>query len=520
MKYTQVYQFLDQSAALYPDKPAVWYEGKWSTYSEIQTQSNQLARFLIEHGIVHGDRVALFMANSIRYIVAYYAILKAGAVVVSLNTKCSQGEFRFYMNDAECKALISEQRSLKSISGMTLTDLHLSVVITDHDLPEMDCRTGYFNIIFSKYDAYLPAVKHRSQDLESIVYTSGTTGRAKGVMLTHSNIIANTYSIVSYLHLKPEDRIMVILPFYYIYGKSLLNTHFSVGGSLVIDNRFAFPNTVLETMSRTDVTGFSGVPSTFLILLHKSMLRDYKFSKLRYLTQAGGPMPASVQRNVAEIFAPAELYIMYGATEASARLAYLDPKALPRKWGSIGKAIPNVNLFIVDESGEKVEPGREGEIVARGPNIFKGYWKDPDTTSKVLVKGCYYTGDLGKMDDEGFLYVTGRKSDFVKVGGEKVSTKEIEEHLLEIEDIAEAAVIGIEDEILGESISAYLVLKERSDITIGEVMKLLSGNLPAYKMPKLIQVLRELPKNEAGKVMKERLCNISAEILKSDPRHF
>ena len=230
-------------------------------------------------------------------------------------------------------------------------------------------------------------------------------------------------------------------------------------------------------------------------------------------------MSPSVQKKVAEIFAPSDLYIMYGATEASARLAYLDPKDLPRKWGSIGKAIPKVELFIVDENGKEIEPGMEGEIVARGPNIFKGYWKDPETTSEALINGTYYTGDLGRMDEDGFFYVTGRKSDFVKVGGEKVSTREIEEHLLEIGDIAEAAVIGIQDHILGESISAFLVLSPGSDITTTDIMRKLSRRLPAYKMPKEIQILRDLPKNESGKVMKNRLLNRPAKIQKSVINH-
>jgi acyl-CoA synthetase (AMP-forming)/AMP-acid ligase II len=189
--------------------------------------------------------------------------------------------------------------------------------------------------------------------------------------------MTNTRSIVEYLDLRSNDRIMVVLPFYYIYGKSLLNTHFFVGGSVVIDNRFLYPNVVLQTMIEQNVTGFSGVPSTFTILLHRSNIRSQKFDHLRYVTQAGGAMAPAIQKEVAEVVHPAKLFIMYGATEASARLSYLDPKDLQRKWGSIGKAIPNVELFVADYKGNPLKPGEQGEIVARGANIMQGYWNHP-----------------------------------------------------------------------------------------------------------------------------------------------
>ncbi|MCP4711155.1 MAG: AMP-binding protein, partial [Planctomycetes bacterium] len=215
------------------------------------------------------------------------------------------------------------------------------------------------------------------------------------------------------MKLTSSDRVMVVLPFYYIYGKSLLNTHFLVGGSVVLDNRFAFPQVILETMEKTQVTGFSGVPSTFMILLNKSTVRNCRFESLRYITQAGGAMAPSVQKEVADVFAPAQLFVMYGATEASARLSYVDPDILPQKWGSIGKAITNTDLFVADESGQPLGPNQVGEIVARGANIMSGYWNDPVGTSKVLKNGLYYSGDLGKVDDDGYLYVVGRSRDII-----------------------------------------------------------------------------------------------------------
>jgi acyl-CoA synthetase (AMP-forming)/AMP-acid ligase II len=280
-----------------------------------------------------------------------------------------------------------------------------------------------------------------------------------------------------------------------------------VGGSVVIDNRFLYPNVVLKNMNEQNVTGFSGVPSTFNILLNRSTVRSYKFKSLRYITQAGGAMPPAIQREVAKVFHPAKLFIMYGATEASARLSYLEPEELPRKWGSIGKAIPNVELFIADGRGRQLKPGDEGEIVARGANIMQGYWNDPEETEKVLKNGLYYTGDIGVMDDEGFLYVVGRSKDMIKVGGNRLSAKEIEEVLYEHPNISEAAVVGVADDILGEAIKAFLVLKNgglKNDHD-EEILNFLSKRLSPYKLPKYLEYCDALPKNKSGKIQKLKL---------------
>jgi acyl-CoA synthetase (AMP-forming)/AMP-acid ligase II len=218
-------------------------------------------------------------------------------------------------------------------------------------------------------------------------------------------------------------------------------------------------------------------------------------------------MAPAIQKKVAKIFHPAKLYIMYGATEASARLSYLDPNDLPRKWGSIGKAIPNVELFVVDDQGNLLPAGLEGELVARGANIMRGYWNDIEETSKVLKNGLYYTGDIGVMDEEGYLYVVGRSKDMIKVGGNRVSAKEIEEVLYEHSDISEAAVIGIDDDILGEAIKAFVVLRNGQNKNGADelIMSFLREHIAPYKLPKYIEYRDSLPKNESGKIQKLRL---------------
>jgi acyl-CoA synthetase (AMP-forming)/AMP-acid ligase II len=503
--------FLEDSAQRCPESRAAWYDGRWMNYGEIESLSNKAANSLLENGIRKGDRVALLYENSFDYIIHYYAILKAGGVTVALNTALTADMLAYAFNDSGAKCVISNRR----FSKILLPALRLSpgvelVLQNQDDLSEFEesrrrraCRVSN---IYETGNPAKPDAECIDADLASIVYTSGSTGKPKGVTLTHLNIVSNTRSIVEYLKLTPDDRVMVVLPFYYIYGKSLLNTHFYAGGSVVIDNRFAYPAVVLETMKETQVTGFAGVPSTFMILLGKTNIREFHFDRLRYVTQAGGAMAVAVQKEVAKVFSPAELYVMYGATEASARLSYLDPKQLHRKWGSIGKAIPNVRLAVVDDRGEELPAGEIGEIAAKGSNIMTGYWNDPTETAKVLKNGWYYTGDLGKKDAEGFLYVVGRKKDMIKVGGERVSAKEVEERILEIRQVHETAVIGVPDDLLGEAIKAFIVPAGDARLTEQEYEIEIKKRLPPYMVPKTIVVVRDLPKNESGKILKNQLA--------------
>ncbi|NOX89714.1 MAG: acyl--CoA ligase, partial [Calditrichaeota bacterium] len=466
MSYTKfVHSFLEDSAQRFPDKPAFFADNKWHTFGFIENEANRLAHLLKQTGVQKGDRVAFYIENSIEYVITYYAILKIGAITVALNTELTFENVDYILRDCDVKNLVIGQKFYKRLKSLIQKEYLRHLLIWNNGKKISEVKSS----AIIRLPEAMEGLPHSSAnvriidlDVASIVYTSGSTGKPRGATLTHLNIVTNTRSIVDYLHLTENDRIMVILPFYYIYGKSLLNTHFFVGGSVVVDNRFLFPNVVLKTMQEQKVTGFSGVPSTFTILLNRSNIRSVKFETLRYVTQAGGAMAPAVQKEVAKVFAPAKLYVMYGATEASARLSYLDPADLPRKWGSIGKGIPNVDLFIADSHGNPLPPGAEGEIVARGANIMLGYWNHPEETRKVLKHGLYHTGDIGVMDEEGFLFVVGRSKDMIKIGGNRASAKEIEDAIYEHPGIADVAVIGVADETLGEAPKAFVVLKDLS----------------------------------------------------------
>lgn len=299
---------------------------------------------------------------------------------------------------------------------------------------------------------------------------------------------------------------MCVLPFSYVYGLSLLHTHFAVGGSLVIDNRFVFPNVVLNAMQEHAVTGFAGVPSTFALLLHRSALESTPLPSLRYVTQAGGGMPPARIAEWLERGPRAAFFVMYGATEAGARLTYLPPADLRRKLGSIGKAIPDVEVEVITEAGERAQPGEVGELVARGANMSRGYWNRPDETREKFGPLGYRTGDLGYADDEGFLFLVGRLHDMIKAGAHRVGAKEIEDMLNQHEAVLEAAVVAAPHELLGEVPVAFVSLKAPLADSDNALRAFCAERLPPYKVPARIVIERELPKLPAtGKIDKGTL---------------
>ena len=500
-----IHHYLEENAERFPYKDAAIHLGGRINYLELEKAINRLANRLIERGIKPGDRVGILLESSINYIIAYFAILKAGAVVVGLNTQGALRNFRSVLNDCEVSGLIIGKRQAHVVKDLYQDIPSLGIVICDgfYDRFPKDIQTEFWLDIQILGDPSRPVISRQDEDFAQIIYTSGTTGSPKGVALSHKNLHANTASIVGYLDLKPEDRVMSILPFYYSYGNSLLLTHINVGGSLVIDNRFAYPNVILELMSLERVTGFSGVPSTFAILMHKSNIHNYRFEHLRYITQAGGPMSPALTQKIMEALPHLRIFIMYGQTEASARLSYLKPDKLLEKIGSIGKAIPGVELTVRNEKGKACKPGEVGEIVAQGDNIMVGYWNQPEETGKVINKDGLHTGDLARVDEDGYFYIISRASDMIKSGAHRISPKEIEEVFAEFPGLVESAVVGIPDEILGEAIVAYIVVKDKIDYK--EFRKHLRLNLAPFKIPKEIIEINSLPKTPSGKIKKFQL---------------
>lgn len=514
-------EIFDRTADVHPEGEFVVRRGLRLTYRDVRSRADRLAAFLSGGFVSPGDCVALLLDNSPEYVISYFAIMKAGGIVVPLSGNVPDRSLVSVMCDfapgivvatpavAGRLAGLAEKRELPSLrSVVTLSSKRDEAALAD----ESSRRRIMGGVEIVPVDAVLAGnmeprcvpggVARKADDLAMIIYTSGTTGNPKGVMLTHRNLVSNARSIVKYLRLSHADRVMVVLPFYYSYGNSLLTTHAMVGGAMVLEDSLMYPNVVLNTMVTERVTGFSGVPSTFAILLNKSRIASMRFPELRYVAQAGGAMSPRHARELKAALPGVDIFIMYGQTEATARLSYLEPGDLQRKAGSIGKAIPGVTLSLEDENGKTVGTGEVGEIVATGENIMAGYYGMPEETARVLRNGALHTGDYARVDEEGYLYIVGRRTDMIKSGGHRISTKEIEEILLEMPQVEEAAVVGVEDEILGEALLSYIVVKERESLTAREVRAHCAKNLPSHKVPQHVKFIDRIPKTDSGKPRK------------------
>ncbi len=508
MNATLIHHFLENSTKRFPDKIALVHEEVRASYREINSRANRLARFFIDNGLLVGDRVVLLLENSLEYVVTYYAVLKAGGVAVPLNTELKSAGVAAILQELDAPLLVSSrkfERLLRSVDFSALTVRRFVIKNPKLNIGETVSVFSWDDIAIPGDDED-PALDLPADALGSIIYTSGSTGRPKGTMLTHGNIVANVKSICRYLKLTADDIQMVVQPFFYVMGKSLLNTHIAVGGRLVINNKFAYPATVINQMIAEKVTGFSGVPSTYAHLLHQSPLsasRD-KLTSLRYCSQAGGHMAGAVKRNLMEILPErTQLFVMYGATEASARLAYVEPEMLTEKIDSIGKAIPGVTLKVLDPEGRELPTGEVGELVASGANIMQGYWRDPEATAKALSRHGYHTGDLGYRDADGYFFVVGRKDNQLKVGGHRINVQEIEDVIIDSGLAVEVAVLGRPDPLLENRLIAVLVPVSGA-VDADRVAAACSKKLAHYKVPQEVIFVKILPKSASGKVDRKK----------------
>ena len=339
----------------------------------------------------------------------------------------------------------------------------------------------------------------------AILFTSGTTSAPKGVLLSHGNLRANALAIVESLALRADDSVMAVLPFTYAYGSSVLLSHLACGARVVIQRGFGFPQAVMDAMVRERVTGFAGVPSTYALLLSRVRPGNHDLSRLRYVTQAGGAMPSTLLRRLVEALPGKQVFLMYGQTEATARLTCLPAHRLADKPGSVGLPVRDVRIEIRDAAGAACPAGQTGDVWAHGPNVMAGYWRDPDATEAVLRDGWLKTGDVGFLDPEGFLFIVGRRSDIIKVGAHRVHPQDVEDVLAELPDVTECAVVGVDDDVLGEVIKAFIVRPADSALREQQVKRHCLDKLASYKVPKFVEFVASLPRTPSGKVQRSLL---------------
>lgn len=472
------------------DKNFILGVAEEASFKQIYDDSLKLASHL-KRMYGEDNKIILLSQNSLFFITAYLGIIKSGNICVPLNPSIEQDNLDYIVGLTDCK--------LGFISKTVRSALNISNTprISESDLNDI-LRTP-------EIDDDISANGFDENRLAEIIFTSGSTGVPKGVMLSHLNLRSNTSSIIEYLQLSQRDIVEVVLPFFYCYGLSLLHTHLKVGGAVVLNNNFVLLGSVIDNLKKYKCTGFAGVPSHYQILLKKSQtFTKTEFPDLRYVTQAGGKLHNVFIEEFIEIFPEIKFYVMYGQTEATARLSFLPPEFLKSKMGSIGKGIPGVTLKVLNEQNKLVEVGEVGELVVKGDNVMSGYFKDPDGTNEVLKDGWLYTGDMATIDQDGFIYLTARKKEILKVGGKRVSPKEIEAVILSVSEVLDCTIEGVDDDLLGEAIKATVVLTGAYDKLQMEdkILKCCREKLALYKIPQLLEFTEKLNVNSTGKKIK------------------
>ena len=516
--------FLTRSAERFPEKTAIICGDRRVSYGELEELSNRFAWALDQGGVRYKDRVAVLLDNSVEAAAAIFGILKAGGVFVVISQTIKPDKLKFILDDCSARALVTQpiffdvvgaiDSSVKSLSsiilcgaGETGTTVSKPVIEFEDDL--------------SSFPSSNPDVGSIDVDVAALIYTSGTTGFPKGVTVSHLNIVSAASSITEYLENVSDDVIINVLPLSFDYGLYQLLMSVKMGATLVLEKSFAYPFKVVERIHQERVTGFPGVPTVFAVLLQMKDINPELFDSVRYISNTAAALPPAHIRRLREVFRNSQIYSMYGLTECK-RVSYLPPVELDRRPTSVGKGMPNEQIYIVDDSGNPVPPGDIGELVVRGSNVMLGYWNRPDETEKVIRPGRYpwerilYTGDLFTMDEDGFFYFVSRKDDIIKSRGEKVSPSEVERIVHELDDVKEVAVVGVPDPILGQALKAFVVPVEAARLTEKEVIFHCARRLENFMVPKEIEFRDELPKTSSGKISRKDLQQTSGDGKRDD----
>lgn len=480
--------------ALITPEGSISYQDLMDTVSLFEKRFHSL-------GLGFGNRIGILASNSLFWVASYLAILKIHATGVPITTTLSPDQISANISWMNLSLLCIEERLYKRF-GNVIPKINLfledATFIETGKSPEKTSKQGD-----DSGDALL-------------MFTSGTTSTPRLVRITHQNLQANTRSIIQSLDLDHSQRIMSILPFSYCYGMSLLNTHIRAGGSVVISEGMIFPEIVLDRMEETECTGFAGVPSTYQVLLRKTSFPKRALLKLQKIQQAGGKLPNILIKELVNCRPNSEIYIMYGQTEATARLSCLPHQRLKEKMGSIGKGLPGVQLKVLNEQGLEVQPGEIGEIIARGENISPGYLNEPEATQEKFKNGSLYTGDLATIDQDGFIYIVDRKDDFIKSYGYRVSSQDVESCVLELSEVVAVAAIGAPDLVKGEAIIAFVMVKPAAVLMPKNIIDHVAKRLPNYMVPTKVIFVDTFPLNANGKVRKSELRSLLERSSGSD----
>jgi long-chain acyl-CoA synthetase len=523
-----LFSLLTETAKKFPKKVCIYYQGSSLTYSQVDEMSSRFASFLLSSGIKKGDRVAIFLPNIPQFIISYFGILKAGAIVVTCSPLYKERELEYQLKDSGSKAVVAAVdvvrgndlfKSLEACRDKVELKHVIAASVTDF-LPPIKKRlatlAGIKKKERSKTTDFLSTLKYQPlenfesldpvNDIAVLQYTGGTTGIAKGAMLSHYSLYSNAAYVSMWVPMNEMDVTLAVLPLYHIYGMTAcMNATLYSGGEIVLLPSFHVKD-VMKTIQKRNVTIFPGVPSMYIAIINSPEAKKYDLSSLRGCVSGGAALPPAVRKKFIEI-TRGNLVEGYGLTEASP-VTHCNPVHDGEvRDGSIGIPFPETDAIIVDVDNPDIilKPGEVGELAVRGPQVMKGYWNMPEETSRVLRNGWLLTGDIAKMDEDGYFYIVDRKKDMINVGGLKVYPREVEDVIFEHPAVKEAAVIGMPDTFRGEVVKAYVVLKENSKATESEIIDFCSSRLAKYKVPVKVEFVKELPKTLVGKVLRRKL---------------
>jgi acyl-CoA synthetase (AMP-forming)/AMP-acid ligase II len=494
-------EILTKAARTFPDKTAIICDDKTITYRELDSRVNQRAHAFLKSGISSKKRVAVLLSNSIELVENFFALAKVGCVTVPLNYRLAGRELTFMLEHANPAMLIVGEEFNPLVNGFKSTLKKIDFLITMGKEPE---GNDQFNSLCRNQPDHEPEIDVKPQDESVIIYTSGTTGRPRGVVLTHANHFFNTLNYTDAYQMQEDDVELALTPMFHSSTLGRIVTYVFNGVTFITSRRFD-PEKALELVSKYGVTSITQSPTMYAALLNLRGGDTYSTDSVKRIVSGAAPLFPLLRERLASRFPHAGIYDLYGLTEASPGVSILKPDDPPDKVASVGKPMEHVTIKIVDDGGNEVPPGENGEIVCRGPNLMKGYYNDPAATQEVLRSGWLYTGDTGKVDPDGYLYLTGRKKELIVRGGENIYPADVEVVLHQHPGIEEAAVIGIPDEYWGETIKALIVKKPGTALSEDEVIAFCSSHLAYYKRPEMIVFVDSLPKNAAGKVMKAQL---------------
>lgn len=486
-----------------PNQIAFVYENERITYQQLERRTLQIAAWLQEKGIEIGDKVGIISKNCLAFVEVIFAVAQSGGVSVPINFRLAPEEFAYIINNSDTKILFIEDEFQDIIQSIKhkLSNVEQIVVIGK------ECETIMipYETIFQRNINYRTIDNLVNDDDDCMIcYTSGTTGHPKGAVLSHKNLLMSALNSVVGSNIKSGTKQLSVTPLFHIAGIGYFLISCTVNGTCVIHRDYN-PVKVLETIQNEKINGLLLVPAMWNLLFQVRNIDDYDLTSMHRCSTGAAVCPVEIKERIMRYFPNAGLFDSFGQTEMSPTTTVLLPEDSLRKTNSVGKPVLNVEIRVVDENMNDVSIGEIGEIVYRGPTAMKGYYKNPEATEEAFQGGWFHSGDLVRMDDEGFIYVMDRKKDMIISGGENIYPAEVEEALYKHEAIFEAAVIGVPDELWGESVKAYVVLKPGKILTEEEVILHCQKYVASYKKPKYIEFLDELPRNPSGKILKRVL---------------